>query len=52
MYKAGMLGKKADSPFKLYTFAPGLLRFTQIVSEIFRRIFKGNDYWLFYIPLI
>ena len=52
MEKAKMLGKNDDSSFVKYTLLPFLLKVTKFISDVFEKIFGGNDYWLFFIPLI
>ena len=52
MEKARMLDKNADSSFVKYDLNNFFLKITKFISDIFEKIFKGNDYWLFFIPLI
>ncbi|MBR4451295.1 MAG: hypothetical protein IKS39_05615 [Clostridia bacterium] len=52
MEKARMLDKKADSSFVKYDLNNFFIKITKWFSDIFEKIFKGNDFWLFFIPLI
>lgn len=52
MYRADMLADKSDSPVQKYTVSPFLLKIARFISDLYEKIFKGNDYWLFFIPLI
>lgn len=46
------LGKNDQSPFVKYKLLPFLTELCKKISDIFRRIFKGNDFWLIFIPFI
>ncbi len=46
------LGKDDQSPFVKYKLLPFLTELCKKISDIFRRIFKGNDFWLIFIPFI
>lgn len=46
------LGKNDRSPFVKYKLLPFLTELCKKISDIFRRIFKGNDFWLIFIPFI
>lgn len=52
MEKAKQLDKKADSSFVKYNLNEFFVKITKWFSDIFEKIFKGNDFWLFFIPLI
>lgn len=52
MYKADMLRSDDTSPFIKYTLLPILEKIMKFISNIFTFIFRGNDYWLFHIPLL
>lgn len=52
MKKAKMLPKDSDSPFVKYDFLPKLTDFFKFISDIYQFIFRDNDYWLFYIPIL
>ncbi len=52
MEKAKFLDKKADSSFVKYDLNEFFIKITKWFSDLFERFFKGNDFWLFFIPLI
>lgn len=52
MDKAGMLSDDATSPFVKYKLLPALTEFFRKISDIFKKIFGGNDFWLVFIPFI
>ena len=52
MYKAGLLSDGDKAPFVTYTLMPILAKIAQAVSDIFEKIFGGNDYWKFLSDLI
>ncbi len=52
MEKAKMLDKNADNSFVKYKLLPVLEKIMKWISDLFRKVFGGNDYWLFFIPII
>lgn len=52
MYKAGLLSDGDKAPFVTYTLMPILTKIAQAVSDVFEKIFGGNDYWKFLSDLI
>lgn len=52
MYKADMLSKNDSAPFIKYKLLPVLEKITKFISEIFRFIFKGHDYWILPINIL
>ena len=47
MEKAKLLGDGATSSFAKYKLLPFITKLMKKLSDIFFKIFKGNDYWLF-----
>ncbi len=45
MYKAGLLASDAQSPFVTYTLIPFLTKVTKAISDVFGKVYSGNDYW-------
>lgn len=52
MEKAKLLSDNADSSFVKYEIPAFFEKILKAISDLFTKIFKGNDYWLFYIPII
>lgn len=52
MKKAKQTDKGSDSVFVKYKLVPFFETFFRRISDLFTKVFKGNDYWLFFIPLI
>ncbi|MBQ6467533.1 MAG: hypothetical protein IJJ61_06275 [Clostridia bacterium] len=52
MEKAKLLGNNADSSFAKYSVSPFFTKLFKAMSDLFAKIFGGNDFWLFFIPLI
>lgn len=52
MYSAKMLSKDADSPMKVYTIAPLLVKICKWFSELCSKIFGKGDIWLIPVNLI
>ena len=52
MEKAGLLGKNDDNSFVKYSLLPALEKICKAISDFFRFIFRGNDYYLFTLKLI
>jgi hypothetical protein len=52
MEKARLLSKGSDSSVVTYKLLPVIEKICKAISDIFRFIFRGNDYYLFTIKLI
>ena len=52
MESAKLINSNADSSFLKYTLMPMLTKIFKAISDLFAKVLKGNDYWLFFIPII
>ncbi len=52
MFRAGMLERDSDIPVVKYKVLPGITAFFKAISDFFGKVFRGRDFWLFFIPLI
>ena len=52
MEKAKLLSSSSDSSFLKYKLSPLMLKIAVAISDFFRFVFRGNDYYLFTIKLI
>ncbi len=52
MFEAGLLSDSDNAPFVKYNLMPILTKIAKAFSDIFEKIFGGNDYWKFFANIL
>ena len=52
MYEAGLLSDSDNAPFVKYNLMPILTKIAKAFSDVFEKVFGGNDYWKFFANIL